>query len=31
MSLEIYELHSAHFFTEPGLAWKASIRNTRKY
>ena len=30
MCLEIYELHPAHFFTESGLPWRASIKNAKK-
>ena len=26
MCLEIYELDPAHFFTTPGLAWKAALK-----
>ena len=29
MSLEIHELDPAEFFSVPGLAWKAALKNTK--
>ena len=28
-SIEIYELHPAHFLPAPGLAWQACLKKTR--
>ena len=27
--IEIYELHSAHFISAPGLAWQACLKKTK--
>ena len=29
MSLEIYELYLAHFFTGPGLTWQEALKKTK--